>query len=97
MLAYQWRRNGQPLANGPNVTGAQSPALTLAGLSTSDTGAIDCVVSNSCGVVTSAPTVLVVNPACRADLDDGTGAGQPDGGITIDDLLFFLLKFEQGC
>jgi uncharacterized membrane protein len=33
---------------------------------------------------------------CPADLDDGGGGGVPDGAITIEDLLFFLIKFESG-
>jgi hypothetical protein len=33
---------------------------------------------------------------CIADVDDGTGTGTPDCGITIDDLLFFLGVFETG-
>ncbi len=33
---------------------------------------------------------------CPADLDDGSGAGTPDGGIDINDLLFFLSKYEAG-
>ncbi len=35
-------------------------------------------------------------PACRADLDNGTGAGTPDGGVDINDLLYFLDGFEVG-
>lgn len=35
-------------------------------------------------------------PACPADLDDGTGSGTPDGGVTIDDLLFYLTNFADG-
>lgn len=34
--------------------------------------------------------------ACPADLDDGSGSGSPDGAVTIDDLLFFLIAFEAG-
>lgn len=34
--------------------------------------------------------------SCPADLDDGTATGTPDGGITIDDLLFYLTAFELG-
>ncbi len=34
--------------------------------------------------------------ACPADVDDGTGSGIPDGGVTIDDLLYFLELFETG-
>lgn len=34
--------------------------------------------------------------ACVADVDDGTGNGTPDGGVTIDDLLYYLQIFEAG-
>lgn len=33
---------------------------------------------------------------CGADLDDGTGSGNPDGAVTIDDLIFMLIAFENG-
>lgn len=33
---------------------------------------------------------------CIADLDDGSGSGIPDGAVTVDDLLFFLVGFENG-
>lgn len=33
---------------------------------------------------------------CPADYDDGSGLGVPDGGITIDDLLFYLDVYSQG-
>lgn len=32
-----------------------------------------------------------------ADLDDGTGSGAPDGGVDINDVLFFLKHYEAGC
>jgi len=35
-------------------------------------------------------------PWCRADLDNGSGEGVPDGAIDINDLLFFLTHFEIG-
>ncbi len=35
-------------------------------------------------------------PACPADLDDGSGGGVPDGGVDINDLLYFLAQFEAG-
>ncbi len=34
--------------------------------------------------------------ACVADFDDGSGTGTPDGGVTIDDLLYYLGLFEAG-
>lgn len=39
---------------------------------------------------------VVGEPPCPADLDDGTGTGTHDGAVTIDDLLFFLVAFENG-
>lgn len=33
---------------------------------------------------------------CPSDLDDGSGLGNRDGAVTVDDLLFFLGAFEQG-
>ncbi len=34
--------------------------------------------------------------SCIADTDDGSGTGTPDGGVTIDDLLYYLDIFAQG-
>lgn len=33
---------------------------------------------------------------CVADVDDGSGTGEDDGAVTIDDLLYFLGQFEAG-
>jgi hypothetical protein len=33
----------------------------------------------------------------RSDLDDGSGTGVRDGGITIDDYIYFAYYFENGC
>ncbi len=35
-------------------------------------------------------------PFCVADQDDGTGTGTRDGGVTIDDLLYYVQLFGQG-
>lgn len=40
--------------------------------------------------------VLHVNVGCIMDIDDGSGNGIPDGGVTIDDLLYFLAAYEAG-
>jgi hypothetical protein len=34
---------------------------------------------------------------CPADVDDGTGTGTPDGGVGIEDLLFYLQLFGAGA
>ncbi len=44
----------------------------------------------------SASPVVICPRVCVADVDDGTATGTPDGGVTIDDLLFYLVIFEAG-
>lgn len=48
---------------------------------------------------TSSPTAQC-SPSCHgdcvADFDDGTGTGTPDGGVTIEDLLYYLAIFDLG-
>lgn len=39
---------------------------------------------------------VTLEPACVADIDDGSGTGATDGAVTIDDLLYFLAAFESG-
>lgn len=36
-------------------------------------------------------------PLCIADVDDGTSTGTRDGGVTVDDLLYYLFVFEAGA
>lgn len=40
--------------------------------------------------------IFAANIDCLADLDDGSDTGTPDGGVTIDDLIFFLARFDSG-
>jgi sugar lactone lactonase YvrE len=62
--AYQWRRNGVALANGGNVSGATSSALTLGAAGSADAGTYTVEVSNSAGAVTSSgATLTVTDPA----------------------------------
>lgn len=41
--------------------------------------------------------VLPLPQTCPGDIDDGSGTGKPDGGVDINDLLYFLDHFEAGC
>ncbi len=72
---------------------AITQTLTLSSVSGAAAGSYDCLVSNSCGSTASNPAALTV---CVADTDDGSGTGVCDGGVTIDDLLYYLNIFEQG-
>lgn len=35
--------------------------------------------------------------ACIADVDDGTGRGLPDGAVTLEDLLYYLVLYDSGA
>lgn len=65
-LTFQWRRNGTPLANGSNISGADTPTLTINPVSVGDaatSGAgYDVVVSGACSpAVASTRQALTVN------------------------------------
>ena len=57
---YQWYRNGVPLSDGGNVSGANSATLTLSGLTLGDAGIYTVEVGNVAGSVTSLPITLTV-------------------------------------
>ena len=60
---FQWRKNGEPLAEGPNISGANGPMLTLNNVLDPDEGAYDVLVISSFGVTTSRLANLsVVDP-----------------------------------
>ncbi len=40
---------------------------------------------------------LRITVLCPADVDDGTGTGTPDLGVTADALLSYLARYELGC
>lgn len=41
-------------------------------------------------------SVTVLTTLCSADFDDGSGTGTRDGGVAIDDLLYYLYLFDLG-
>lgn len=56
-LTYQWRRNGNSIAN------SNSPVLSLSNVQTANAGDYTVIVSNSVGSETSSAATLVVTPA----------------------------------
>lgn len=92
-LIYQWRRDGQPLADGTTQRGAtvhraQTAILTVAPALHADSGSVfDCVVTNECGTVVSDPAVIEV--VCRADRDG-------DNVLTVPDIFLFLSDWFAG-
>ncbi len=95
-LGYQWRKNGISIDVATNAT-ANAPTLTLAHARPADIGSYDCVVSNVFASSHSAPADLSIVSCCAADVDDGSSTGTSDGGVDINDLLYFLDHYEAGC
>ncbi|MCX8092450.1 MAG: immunoglobulin domain-containing protein, partial [Verrucomicrobiae bacterium] len=59
-LFYRWRRDGNPLSDGANITGTTTPTLQIGSVSSADAGAYSVVVSNAAGAVTSVPATLTI-------------------------------------
>jgi len=88
-FAFQWRRNGVNLVNGVRVFGATTGELVLSGVSKSDAGKYDCLVTNACGSATSNPALLFTN---SADFD-----GDGDEGTDADVESFFIVLAGGVC
>jgi hypothetical protein len=59
-LSYQWSKNGSPLTDGGNISGATSAALTLTSVVDADAGVYNLTVTNLVGSVTSSNATLTV-------------------------------------
>jgi len=92
---YQWRRNGEPVANGPRVLGATSNTLTINPVEPADAATYDVVVSNTCGERTSDPAVLTVTGAPPCGTADFNGDG--DVGTDADIESFFACLAGNCC
>src|SRR5262249_19342279 len=62
-FTYQWRRNGQNLANGSGVSGATTSTLTLTGVQSTQAGIYTLVVSNAAAIATSSNAFLSITPS----------------------------------
>lgn len=87
---FQWRKGAV------NISGATGSTFSIPATTIADSGSYDCIVTNICGSATSSTAVLTVNAGCVADYDDGSGTGIRDGGVTLDDLLYYLGLFGDG-
>ena len=57
---FRWMKNGVPLANGGNVSGATAATLSLGAVSQSDAASYTVVITNKGGTVTSSAATLTV-------------------------------------
>jgi hypothetical protein len=87
-LSYQWKRNGVNVTNGGPISGATGPTLTINPVSppTHD-GTYTVVVSNTCGNVISAPTLL-----CYGNCDLATTPPV----LNVADFTCFLQQYATG-
>ncbi|MCK4661001.1 MAG: immunoglobulin domain-containing protein [Phycisphaerae bacterium] len=67
---YQWRKNGENLEDGPNISGTTTDTLEIDPVALDDAGEYDVVVANECGSVTSDPATLTVNVPGFGDWDE---------------------------
>ncbi len=58
--SYSWEKDGNPLANGGTISGADTDHLTITNVVNSDSGDYTCVISSSCGDTTSNTAVIDV-------------------------------------
>jgi len=90
-LTFQWRRNGSPLVDGGNISGATTMTLTVNPTAIFDNAsAFDCIVSNSCRSARSDPASLSVAPRCRADFNN-------NGSVSVQDVFDFLAAYFANC
>lgn len=88
-LAYQWRKDGTPIDVSENLSAVTS-TLMFSPPVAADDGVYDCIVTSTCGSVTSAPATLTVVSCdyCPADFND-------DGGIDGSDVADFYVAWEN--
>ena len=79
LTALLWRQTTQVLPPGTRSIGINLLAQRVQ-------GSLNNAYADSLAVILSHP--------CPADMDDGASQGVPDGGVDINDLLYFLPQYE---
>jgi len=88
-LSYAWSRNGQVLANGGQVSGADTATLSLTNVSPAEVGSYQCRVSNAAGeVLSDVATLTLANFSPEHTL--GATGYQPGSSISVRNTLTHL-------
>ncbi|MGQ0626771.1 MAG: hypothetical protein ACT4PL_01565, partial [Phycisphaerales bacterium] len=89
-FTFQWRRNGMPIFPGPSGTGSNyatgffSPSqLIIENANQADAAMYDCIVTNACGSMTSAPLVLTARGADLYDTCETAADFTGPGGVAL--------------
>lgn len=59
---YQWQKNGVDLVEGGNISGSQTVNLTIGNAQIADSGDYTCIVTGSCGDITSDTALINIIP-----------------------------------
>lgn len=93
--AYRWYKDGVPLNGSSRIQGTTTNRLLIDPVELADAGSYACHALFETLSRETLPAALTIR--CPADLDDGSSQGQRDQAVTIDDLVYFLARFEQGA
>jgi Immunoglobulin I-set domain. len=72
--SYSWQKDGVPVSNGGNISGANSATLTITSCAAGNAGTYSCLVSNIAGVAVATATLSVTIPPT---IDSQTPPGGP--------------------
>ena len=108
-LSFQWQKEAVPggglyadvvdgATNSAMIFGSRSSEMYLFPARSGHLGGVVAgnyrvVVTGGCGSITSDAAML---STCPADQDDGAGGGLCDGGVDVNDLLYFLTQYAVG-
>lgn len=93
--AYQWYKDGIPLTGSSRLQGVTANRLVIDPVELGDAGGYTChAFFESLSRETMSATLTV---RCPVDVDNGSSLGVRDQAVTVDDLLYFLARFEQGA
>jgi len=81
---------------GPYTVRAYAAETSTGGSMATITGTAHVGATESRGLGFGPPLTLHFGAACVADVDDGSGSGNPDGGVGIEDLLYYLGRYNAG-
>lgn len=94
-MEFQWFKYGVEITDDDfgRIQGLGTDDLSITDFQLTDQGYYHCVATNDCGSIESIRVFLGI---CPADVDDGSLTGTPDGGVTIEDLIYYLAIFDTG-
>jgi PKD repeat protein len=83
VFSYQWRRDGQPLEDGPGIDGSDTAVLTLSNIGFGAAGFYDVVVTNDTGAAHSEVAELIVTELVSPGIGEAPVGGVVDMGADI--------------